>query len=144
MREFLVKCPRCHGPATGVMQRGPISGNYREALVREVPRKIVCPCGYSRDFPAPYDASKGDSYRYELYLSADVGGNTLWAVNREHAEALRNFIQGNRDLASRLNGWYALPRWMLVAKRRDDVIKALSRLISVADRVLVRINQSPH
>lgn len=135
--QYIVTCPTCRGPATGVMQAGPIVGDYRGTHFKYVPSKIICPCGHTHILPTPYDSSRHDLYRYDLYLKADVSGHDLWVTNREHAVALRDFIEGNRALATRLDGWYALPQWMLQSKKRHDVIKSLNRLIALADRITI-------
>jgi len=70
-----------------------------------------------------------------LWLTAECcGGQVLWALNEPHLDYLARFVasanrdrdfpspSGNRGLA------YKLPKWMQVAKHRDEVLHELERL----------------
>ena len=67
----------------------------------------------------------------DLWLQTPCRGHTLWAYNERHLAFLERYVGAtlrkrrphvNRSLASRL------PRWMLLADRRDDVMECLGRL----------------
>ena len=70
-----------------------------------------------------------------LWLEAECcGGNQLWALNEVHLDYLEPYVaetqrerefpspSGNRQLA------YKLPRWMKLAKNRDEVLRTIDRL----------------
>ena len=67
----------------------------------------------------------------ELTLRTSVRGKELWAYNLNHVAWLRSFIAaGLRERKTNANASLSsrLPKWMLSAKNRDDVIHALGRL----------------
>lgn len=142
--DFLVVCPRCSACAH-VRDRGPDA----DPLIR-----LVCPaCGHSRElerasavtaytsnpryfagavaYGAPVDAY----FHLPLWLRAPCCGETLWVYNERHLDYLEAYVgatlrerrQGpygwsNASLASRL------PRWMLSAKNRDEVLHCIRQL----------------
>lgn len=68
-----------------------------------------------------------------LWLRMPCHGNVLWILNRPHLEFMEQFIgaelreermeeRSSRRLSS------ALPRWMLAAKNRKDVVRCLGKL----------------
>lgn len=68
-----------------------------------------------------------------LWLKASVHQYVLWVLNREHLGFLEQFIQADlreermpERSSRRLSS--ALPSWMLAAKNRDDVVRALKKL----------------
>ncbi len=71
--------------------------------------------------------------RGPLWLRMPCHANVLWVLNRPHLEFLEQFIgaelreermeeKSSRRLSS------ALPRWMLAAKNRNDVLRCLRKL----------------
>ena len=81
---------------------------------------------YERGEP-PFGAALG--------LEAECcGGNRLWALNETHLDYLRAYVaetqrererpspSGTRQLA------YKLPRWIKLAKNRDEALKTIDRL----------------
>jgi len=73
-----------------------------------------------------------------LWLTTTVHQNVLWVLNREHLDFLEQFIaadlreermpeRSTRRLSS------ALPPWMLAAKNRNDVVRALKKLRNKLD-----------
>lgn len=71
--------------------------------------------------------------RGPLWLRMPCHKNVLWILNRPHLEFMEQFIgaelreermeeRSSRRLSS------ALPRWMLAAKNRDDVVRCLKKL----------------
>ncbi len=115
-------CPACRGEAemkVAVLprssERPPIAGGY------------VCGgCGAFGD--------RTISWPQDAYLSCEIRGERLWAWNREHLVAIRDFV------ASRHRDWKGhpghaiellhLPTHFLHAKHRDDVVAAIGRLLS--------------
>jgi hypothetical protein len=81
---------------------------------------------YERDEP-PFGA--------RLWLEAECcGGNRLWALNERHLAYLADYVaetQREREFpsppGSRQLG-YKLPKWMKLAKNRDEVLKTVDRL----------------
>jgi len=68
-----------------------------------------------------------------LWLKTTVHQNVLWVLNREHLDFLEQFIEADlreermpERSTRRLSS--ALPPWMLAAKNRDDVVRALKKL----------------
>ena len=75
------------------------------------------------------------AFGLRLWFAADCcGGHVLWALNEPHLDYLKRFVEstsrdrdfpspsGNRQLA------YKLPKWMQVAKHRDEILHTLERL----------------
>ena len=142
--EFLVVCPCCGGKAVV------------KASTDEIPPRLTClPCGLARDWesaspgvltshssgtwPAGQYAlgDAADAYFHlPLWLQVPCGGNTLWAYNARHVAFLREYVAStqrrrspradsgplNTRLASRL------PRGIKLAKNRDTVLRAISKL----------------
>jgi len=71
--------------------------------------------------------------RGPLWLRTSCHGEVLWILNREHLEFMEQFIGAElreermADLSSRRLS-SALPRWMLAAKNRKDVMRCLEKL----------------
>ena len=128
--EFLVRCPRCGGRA--VVRPRPAT----EAPARLfTPRRLTCArCGYARDGDTGplWIGGPVDWYFHQpLWLQTPCAGHTLWAYNAEHLAFLEGYVGAglrqrrpnvNRSLASRL------PRWLLDAKLRADVLVGTRRL----------------
>lgn len=133
--HVLVLCPNCDGRA---------SVDARSGFVR-----LTCAaCGYVQEV-RPSHASgpiKPESalavygsgntlFGARLWLATECcGGKQLWALNRHHLDYLEAFVAstqrrrdfpstpGHRQLAEKL------PPWMIEAKHRDEVLKALQKL----------------
>lgn len=76
-------------------------------------------------------------FRYPLWYTKSVRNETLFAYNLEHLTFLENFIDNKRrERAKNEHGWSnqslesRLPKWMLSAKNRDDIVKAIIDLKS--------------
>jgi hypothetical protein len=132
----LVHCPSCRGRATV----------YRH----EEGVRLACPaCGHSRTapwsrrhydpgptLPAPENYDAGYlPFDAPLWLETECcGGNRLWAMNESHLDYLGAYVSetqrerefpsppGNRQLA------YKLPKWMKLAKNRDEILRSIDRL----------------
>ena len=127
----LVHCPSCRGRAT--VYRG------------EDGIRLACSvCGHSRTAPwrrrhyerGPLDLSpKNYNYGYlpfnaPLWLDTECcGGNRLWAMNESHLDYLAAYVsetQREREFPFGLE--YKLPKWMKLAKNRDEVLRSIDRL----------------
>lgn len=137
--EALVACPACGRravarvrvlpePATAGMLRASHEGS------------IVCPhCGHNARKPVFLQARMAPAlgaFDGDLWLQTPCCGETLWAYNAHHLDALEAFVRAplrerrpdpesgwsNRSWTSRL------PRWISAAKHRDEVLKGIARL----------------
>jgi hypothetical protein len=128
---FLVRCPRCQDCAS-VTLKDPPEASGQPALF--APRRVICPkCGYSKDWQGK-SISRFEAYdwyfRLPLWLQTACCGETLLAFNQAHLEYLESFVgaelRGNalhhHALATRL------PGWMVQAKNRAEILKAIARL----------------
>ena len=134
--HVLVHCPRCTERATIDRRSGVL--------------RITClSCGFINEEHVQCSEETRLSRRWALnvYNSGDTffgarlwletaccGGRRLWALNARHLEYLAAFVRskdrtrefpslaGNRQLADKL------PVWMVEAKHRDEVLRALDRL----------------
>jgi hypothetical protein len=73
-------------------------------------------------------------FRAPLWLRADVRGQTVWAFNHRHLDALRSYIAaGLREPSPRpgapMSMLEKLPDWMTSARNRDEVLAVLDRLV---------------
>jgi hypothetical protein len=71
------------------------------------------------------------SFGCELWLQIPCCGNILWAYNERHLSDLKSYIGSNlRDGRNRRGGSMIsrLPRWMVIAKNRDAVLKCIDKL----------------
>jgi hypothetical protein len=129
--KFLVRCPRCEACASVTLKDQAGTSNKPGLFL---PRRLICPkCGYSKDWQDKLIARFGayDWYfRLPLWLQTTCCGETLWAFNKEHLDYLEGFVaaelRGNalhhHSLATRL------PGWMVQAKNRAEILKAIARL----------------
>jgi hypothetical protein len=69
----------------------------------------------------------------DAYYSWDTRGHILWARHRAHAEALLGFIASKERDERRYPGYERalsrLPGEFIVAKVRDDVVRAITRTL---------------
>jgi hypothetical protein len=123
--ECLVVCPDCEGAAVAVRHG-------------DVPRFICAACGKQRrrSSEARRNGAFDPHFGLPLWLQISCAGQTLWAFNRRHLSFLREYVAAtdrrrprieeggprNAVLSSRL------PRWMILARHRADVLRGLDRL----------------
>lgn len=86
------------------------------------------------------DGTTDGRFDLPLYLTATIGGHTLWAFNLAHIDALTAWLGAslrerpaagglvNKTMMSRL------PRWLKAASTRPKALKALARLRAQAVR----------
>ncbi len=89
--------------------------------------RITCgACGFCREI----SAEEGNSY--ELWYTTEFRGHRLWAFNREHLAFLIAWFSGaikKADLGAGGRGMVeTLPKWMILAKHRDDLLKAFHQM----------------
>ncbi|MCL2468433.1 MAG: hypothetical protein FWF02_12845 [Micrococcales bacterium] len=101
-------------------------------------------------FPSDVMVDPGPIRARRLLLMTEVGAlGTLWVDNRHHLDQLRCYITATvRDERAGLprsrhytccyphqGSWYvALPTWVKTAKNRPRVLKAVARLMAIADK----------
>lgn len=137
--EVLVECPACRGPATvrlHPLEEERRAGPYR---ARQEGRMSCTACGRSerrtafvRWIHGPADTVFG----HPVWLRTRCRGNTLWAYNARHLDALEAFVgAGLRERRPGEGGtwmnraWTSrIPRWLTSAKNRDEVLRCIARL----------------
>jgi len=130
--HVLVHCPKCDARATIQARSGPV-------------RLTCAACGYTKEWPHQYRLTRSSALAVynsgntileaRLWLETHCcGGHRLWALNERHLNYLRAFVRstdrcrefpsppGDRQLADKF------PAWMVEAKHRDEVLRALDRL----------------
>lgn len=146
--EFLVRCPGCKRCAM-VRERAPVeSGSSGDTGVQNRVFRLLCSnCGLVRErvltnwgqkclelvlgyadyVPSPLEPAFG----CQLWLVTQVRSHSLWFLNMPHLEEVARYIAAthrqrhgstNRSLLSRL------PRWMINARARRDVLAAIDTL----------------
>ncbi|HET9837246.1 MAG TPA: hypothetical protein VFR84_03360 [Candidatus Angelobacter sp.] len=124
-RPILVACEKCGNCAT--LRKFTFPRDKRSVL-----RMGECSClhcGHQWSTPAGADFV----LRGPLWLRMSCHGNVLWILNREHLDFMEEFIGAElreermEEVSSRRLS-SALPRWMLAAKNRKDVMRCLGKL----------------
>jgi hypothetical protein len=131
--EYLVACPQC-----GACARVLPSDAARADMF--APRRLACVrCGHTREWregPVGFGAEYDSYFGLPLWLQTPVGEHTLWAYNLRHLQLIEDYVrakhrqrkpsveagQHNKSLASRL------PRWIILAKHRQSVLRGIARL----------------
>jgi ribosomal protein S27AE len=128
-----VVCPRCGAHARVIAD----PGNDQPSTTR--PRRLVCStCGHTetwspRSGSSWWGAAVDPFFQQPLWLTATVRGHRLWAYNREHLALLAQFATaGLRERGPHggcsMSMIETLPAWMKVARNRDKVLSAVTRL----------------
>ena len=135
--KILVICPRCELCAEITPANSQNSSIF-------APRQLVCVhCGISKEWSGNairignYSDPPVDSYfDLPLFLAEPCCGHTLWAYNLRQLNVIEDYVSAalrqheksekygwnNRSIVSRL------PRWIISAKNRDMVLKAIAKL----------------
>ena len=139
LHVFLVVCPRCQGCAI-VRPRDAAPATRH----RYWPHRLVCGhCGLVKDwagdhrYPMSDYTPPTDPYLgLPLWLQTPCCGRTLWACNPSHLAYVESYVAA--DLRQRRRhpayGWSntslpsRLPRWLVLRKHRDEVLRAVERL----------------
>ncbi len=127
-----VYCPKCKSKVelSGPMQVIELVGPSTRPLTREytdfVEGKISClQCGYVNKtrIEWPVDA----------FYRGEVKGKLLWAWNKEHLIAIRDFIESadrNYRGVKYSSALYHLPEHFKISKNKDACLKTLNKMIT--------------
>src|SRR5215467_5152407 len=122
---ILIECSKCHKCAT--LRRFTFPRD--KGLVLRRGECICLHCGRQwSEKIGPDFMTKGP-----LWLRMPCHKNVLWILNRPHLDFIEEFIRAElreermKELSSRRLS-SALPRWMLAAKNRKDVMRCLEKL----------------
>jgi hypothetical protein len=131
--EFLVVCPDCDACAR-VTPRLPEQSRAEHAL------RLVCGAsGRIREWkPGDTVSARGPDQHFHLrlWLTIPCCGEVLWAHNWRHLQFIEEYVGAvlrestrdpkygwsNKSLANRL------PRWMKLARNREEILKAIAKL----------------
>ena len=149
--QALVHCPSCDGRAVVFwFLNEHATSNDLDGMYE---LRLSCGnCGHSQSHPrrlnsewqtiAPERYSDGEPpFGARLWLRTDCCGNTLWAVNAQHLDYIAAYVaetQRDREFSSSPfpGSWtwrdrglaWKLPKWMKLAKNREEVLRAVERL----------------
>ncbi len=125
LEEFLVVCPGCQHPAL-------IRGTHEVSLTCTHCGNIETCIPGTKGFKSLWWDSVDPYFRHPLWLQTECCGETLWAYNRRHLAYLQEYVGAKlRDSgAPKRTLGNKLPKWMLLAKNRDDVLKGIERLMT--------------
>lgn len=143
--EILVRCPRCGGCATVTALRGPkTSTSESVGLWSAAGFRLLCSaCGHAakRGRSSSWNLSRPQpptdpAFGLALWLQTPCRGRTLWAFNARHLCDLAAFVAATHRVSGRdAEGGMSsrtmiasLPRWLILAKNRDDVLRGVERL----------------
>lgn len=137
--EVLVECPGCGGRA--VVRLRPLGESRRAGpFVANHEATLACPaCGRSARRSAFVRFLNGPAdpvFELPVWLRVRCGGNTLWAYNERHLEALEAFVRAtlrerrpHPELGWRNASWTSrIPRWISAARNREMVLQGIARL----------------
>ncbi len=147
LHEVLVECPNC-GECAVVR----CSAGYTDESRRRWEWRMVCHgCGQFADWTdglkdtqGPFQPQLVTGRELVLWLRTRVRGRPLWAFNAQHLRDVRGYIYAKHRGRGRdgLGGQSSrsmiatLPRWIVSAKNREDVLRGLSRLSNRVPEIL--------
>lgn len=124
------KCSKC---GSGLMGKSRVVKKYQSKM------KVRCEvCNDEQFYKTGYETIQANDeqatdpyFGLPLWLQIPVGDKILWAYNYDHLELLKNYVSAKlREAQS--GGKYSLtwklPNFIKVAKNRDKILKAISRL----------------
>jgi hypothetical protein len=101
--------------------------------------RLVCGgCGLTKE-GAGESYTLGSNYgpptdpfmKLDLWLQAPCCGQTLWAYNPEHLDFIEGYVSADLRQGRGNSGWglaSKLPRWMILRKNRDEVLRGVGKL----------------
>jgi hypothetical protein len=148
--EFLVSCPGCNRCAI-VRPHAPLAnevasdnsgqdrtfrllcsscGRVRERVLTSHDWGQKClelVLGFTNYVPSPLEPAFG----CQLWLVTQVRSHSLWFLNMQHLEEVARYIAAThrvRHACVNVSMVSRLPRWMISARARKDVLAAIARL----------------
>lgn len=132
INHIYIQCPKCSNRAEVIS----------DAKDKVHTRMTCVHCGMNQQWTMDDNlksilvGSPVDCYfRYPVWLQYPLGENMLFAYNYEHLAFLENFITARlRERSKDQHGWRnssiqsKLPAWILSAKNRIKVLKAIEKL----------------
>ena len=95
-------------------------------------REVKPRYSYSVDsFSGVMSNGKDPHFGYEYWLLKNIKGNSFWALNYEHLDYLKRYIQAKireRDNRSHWTMVEKLPKFIKSAKNRIELIKCIENL----------------
>ncbi len=152
--EVKFRCDHCYKPIDENVWYGPVtiwptggscgfcgsSLGFRKTVNKYQDKvEVSCTtCGQEKKYDVSYSKNYADNkqatdpyFGLQLWLQIPVDSNILWAYNAEHLAYLKNYVGAKlREAIS--GGKYSLawklPNFIKVAKNREKILKAISRL----------------
>ncbi|ANP51957.1 hypothetical protein AVL59_22415 [Streptomyces griseochromogenes] len=130
----LVHCPGCGGQAR--------IARLSSETYWWSPRRLTCAgCGLSRmnhgkvlSFAGRVAEPTDPWFGLPLLLKARTRHGYVWAYNHEHLTLIQRFVQATLrerapwyDMNAKMTALARLPRWMVKAGNRDEILRAISR-----------------
>lgn len=125
-------CPNCGSKwleAELKLQSGKPSENAVEATCKVCHQTSYLNLNWTQDdYPnEPFDPF----FKFPLWLQTSCVGQILWTYNKKHLDYLKSYVEADlRDDDFRMK-WSMisnLPKWIILAKNRDKVLKAIVKL----------------
>jgi DNA-directed RNA polymerase subunit RPC12/RpoP len=136
------------GPATGLIkERCPTCGYkwIKETMQRkgitsktQKTKVVQCPsCEHKVAVPIHWVLNRFEGeaidpvFGLPLWLRTSCAGNSLWAYNKKHLQALTAYVGATlrkRTAGRRWSMFSRLPQWLKSAKNRENILRGLSRL----------------
>jgi hypothetical protein len=126
-------CATCGYRLLGIRLKAKAIGNHLPQT-----KSVTCPaCKQQTNIDLQWNIDRHSSnavdpnFGFELWLQISCCGSILWAYNERHLSDLKSYIGSNlRDGRNRRGGSMIsrLPRWMVIAKNRDAVMKCIDKL----------------
>lgn len=137
--EVLVTCPHCRQCAVVRLHTLDPPAKAGPFRAREQARFACTHCGRSAQRNAFLRWNNGACdpvFRLPVWLHATCRHGTLWAYNRRHLGEIEAFVEARlrERRAHPEHGWSnrawtsRLPRWVMAAKNRQDVLQCITRM----------------
>ncbi|MBC8065313.1 MAG: TFIIB-type zinc ribbon-containing protein [Chlorobia bacterium] len=130
LTSFLVECPACNRPGTVRFSREESSNGQAQFTCLSCGR-IDFKGLRSKPIVTILGAPVDPYFHIPLWLQSECCGEILWAYNRRHLDYMQEYVAAKlRDTgpSGRRNLGNKLPKWMLLAKNRVEVLRTIERL----------------
>jgi hypothetical protein len=131
-KHWCPHCSTCGYRLLGIRLKAKASGKLPQT------KAVLCPsCKQKTDVDIQWNIFRNSNnpidpiFGFNLWLQIPCCGSILWAYNERHLSDLKSYIGSSlRDGQHRRN-WSMvtrLPRWIIIAKNRDAVLKCIEKL----------------